>query len=331
MVAVVRGLFIAILAFLLAVAAGAAWVVLTEPQPRAAPGWERMASLPQARGEAAAAVAERDEGALVFMVGGFTGLGRVSARVDVYDPAEGVWHTGPPLPAPRHHPAAAALGGDVYVSGGAATGLATTGERDLWVRRAGATGWESLEPMPEPRFAHRMVAVAERLYVVGGHARTNAVLVYSPEEGWSTGAELPQARDHLGAVAVDGEIWVLGGRHDGRLLDRVDVYDVAADRWREGPPLPARISAAAVGVTDGGISVVGGEDPDPLRGWVSARHWRLDLATGEWAAGPPPILRTHGAADAVVDGGLHVLGGASRQGLWSALSWSSLVQTYEGG
>ena len=307
---------------------------LTNPTPRDATAWTTAAPLPDARGEGSGTVVETADGPRLAVVGGLSGFGRTNDDVTLYDPTDDAWTTLTPLPAPRHHTAAAAIEGRLYVSGGSpsATDL-TTETADLWALNVEDGGeWEELEPLPQPRWGHRMVALDGRLYAVGGQPGPD-VQVYDPEaDSWSLGAPLPEVRDHLGVIVHDGEIWVLGGRdHLDDLTMRVDVYDPEADEWREGPALPAPVSAAAVGVVDGHIHVVDGEDPATFGGGVLDAHWVLEPGAGEWTQGPASRLPVHGAADGVIDDRLYVVGGASRQGALSTISWTDQVQVLDPG
>ena len=162
--------------------------------------------------------------------------------VSVYDPNRKLWITGPSLPARRHHFAAATVGQTLYVSGGTTVaglhlGMAWPPMDNFWRLTTSSDRWESLGPMIEPRWGHRMVAHKGRLYVVGGRGPSSRVLIYTPDQGWSLGAELPRPRDHLSVVVVDGLIWAIGGR-DPRSLARVDIYNPAMDTWQPGPELP---------------------------------------------------------------------------------------------
>jgi N-acetylneuraminic acid mutarotase len=327
---VVSGLGVVLL---LLVAAGVV-LALTNPSPRAASAWSTAAPLPDARGEGSGTVVETADGPQLAVIGGLSGFGRTNDAVTLYDPDDDEWTTLTPLPEPRHHTSAAAVEGVLYVSGGSpsATDL-TTATTDLWALDVEAGGeWEELEPLPQPRWGHRMVALDGRLYAVGGQPGPD-VQIYDPgDDSWTLGAPLPDVRDHLGVVVHEGEIWALGGRDQlDDLTARVDVYDPRTDEWREGPTLPAPVSAAAVGVVDGRIHVIDGEDPATFGGGVLDAHWLLEPGADEWSQGPPSRLPVHGAADGVIDDRLYVVGGASRQGALSTISWTDEVQVLEPG
>lgn len=335
---VLRAIGLSALVAAVVIAGAVAWLFATAPGPRAAEGWSLGPPLPSARGELATAVAHLGpcpvppcpEAERLYVLGGMSGLGRAEDRVAVYDPTRGEWIAGPPLPAPRHHLAAAGLGGAVYASGGTADRARPwKPEDDAWRLEAGADGWESVGPMPEPRWGHRMVAHEGRLYVVGGQGPSSRVLIHTPGEGWRTGAEMPVPRDHLSAVVADGRIWAIGGRAPGSLA-RVDIYDPVADRWETGPELPAPTSGAAEGALDGVVLIFGGEEP-ALRGRVYDRHWMLDPRdeTPSWRPAPRPPLAVHGADGAVFQGMVVIAGGAGRHGLLSVTAWTDAVQWLE--
>ena len=311
------------------------------PRPEAE-GWARLADLPHPRGEVGATIVLPGPAGTsdicpsgpcqpqFFVVGGLRGLlGRTVATVDILDAGNGKWRSGPDLPEPRHHPAAAAIDGAVYVSGGSRRATNWKPERNFWVLRPGTDSWDRLPDMPEGRMAHAMVAANGRLYVIGGRGDTSRVLIYDRTSGWSAGAPMPNPRDHLGAVLVQGKIYAIGGRRNSILRD-VDIYDIATDTWSHGPPLPAPTSGMAAELLgDGKIHVVGGEDPSTFGGGVIDRHYILDLASGTWSLGPKALLPVHGAASDEVGGVLLIVGGSRRQGTFSVLAWTGLTQRFD--
>jgi hypothetical protein len=306
------------------------WLLLTAPSPREVEGWELGPSLPSARGELAMAVAVSEDGVeRLYVIGGFGGLlASPQDKVTWLEAEADEWNDGPSLPAARHHLGAAGMGDAAYVSGGTGSRLGgwTPGD-NLWRLAIGADDWEELEPMPEARWGHRMVAHDGRLYVVGGHGESADVLIYTPDEGWTRGAEMPAPRDHLSVVVAEGRIWAIGGRDSGS-MERVDIYDPEADTWELGPPLPEPTSGAAEGVVNGLILVYGGEDPGLFGGGVFDRHWMLDPAAEQpgWEPAPPPPLAVHGSEGAVFEGTLVIAGGAGRHGALSVTSWTDAVQ-----
>jgi hypothetical protein len=88
------------------------------------------------------------------------------------------------------------------------------------------------------------------------------------------------------------------------------------------------MSAMAVGVLEGSLHVVGGEDPSAFGGRVIDGHFVLRRSSQRWTAGSRPLLPVHGAGYAVHGDRLIIAGGASRQGAFSILSWTGLTQIF---
>ena len=183
-------------------------IFATNPAPQASAGWTLHASIPHARGETAVAAL----GSSIYVIGGLEGLaGTAAATVDIYDASADAWTDGPALPVARHHAAAAAIGSTIYLAGGSDDGWAA--HADVWRLDPAATAWTPVEPLPEPRYGHRMLAYELKLYVVGGVGGTGSTLVYDPgSDTWTGLASMPEQLDHVAAAVVRDELWVIGGR-----------------------------------------------------------------------------------------------------------------------
>ncbi len=76
---------------------------------------------------------------------------------------------------------------------------------------------------------------------------------------WSTGAPLPQAMDEIGATAVDGKVYVIGGQtKEDPHSPLVEEYNPATNIWRTCAPLPEGLSHPGVTSMGGKIYVFGG-------------------------------------------------------------------------
>lgn len=318
-----RRLAIALMGTVLAVVIWVLALIVTNPDASPSPGWARHPSLDDARGEVASTVADGE----LVVAGGLRGMGQTTDHVSAYDAAASEWRDLPDLPARRHHAAAATVDGTIYVLGGGSSATDWTPRRDVWALARDAAEWAEVDPMPEGRLGHAAAVVDGRIHVVGGDGDSTRVLTFEPGGGWTTGAELGEERDHLAAVVRDSEVWAIGGRN-GDLTAAVDIYDPATDGWRDGPALPAALSAMAVGVLDDGIHVVGGEDPDLMGGKVFDRHYVLASGASEWATAASPVLAVHGAGHGVVGDRLYVAGGSARQGPLSFVAWTGVTQSF---
>ncbi len=331
---VVRGLLIAVLLLLLLV------VMTTPPDRGEQPGWTDGAAMPVVRGELSAAVGlreiecENSPCEVVVAVGGFESPFSTSSRAEGYIVDEDRWVELPDMPGARHHLAAAALeDGSIVVTGGARSVLDWDATDSAWYLAPDREEWTALESLPEPRWGHRLVRVGEELILIGGHGGEDT-LTWTFADGWQRRAPIPEQRDHLGAVVVDDEVWVIGGRHD-EIKDRVDIYDPAADEWRDGPALPEPTSAAAVGLIDRALVVVAGEDDSTFRGGMVRDSWMLDVDDPDagWRPMVKPPQDVHGSGDAVIgegdDARLLVIGGSTRHGAFSPLDWSDRLMVLE--
>lgn len=121
---------------------------------------------------------------------------------------------------------------------------------DVAAYRTGSGGWESLQPLPEPRSSHDVVVVGDTLVVVGGwrmHGAgttptwPDATLLLDLTSQGSDWERVPQPfqRRALIAAVLEKDVFVIGGfdEHDTPRLD-VDVLDLRTRAWRSGPPIP---------------------------------------------------------------------------------------------
>jgi len=300
----------------LALGAGCVGRVTDSPAPvdQAAPGrWTSLLPLPSPREEVAVAGWR----GRVWVIGGFADTAVPVATVETFDPGRSLWETRAPLPVPVHHAAAAVVDDRLFVVGG------FTGGRVRWTPLdsvyeyvAARDAWEARAPMPTPRGALAVAALAGRLHALGGSADrvTDAHEVYDPAANrWTRANGMPTARDHLAAVAFQGRVWALGGRASfmGEQYANVEVYDPATDSWRTAPPLPVgRGGLAAVALPDR-ILVFGGEAP--LRIFSATEMY--EIAGNRWIAKEPMPTPRHGIGAAVVGGRVYVPGGATEPGL----------------
>ena len=225
---------------------------------------------------------------------------------------------------------AAALGGKLYVMGGWDEDTDTSlAQVEVYDPRA--DGWQPLPSMPTARNNLAAMAVAGKIYAIGGandEGRCDAVEAYDPLSGlWSQAASLPVARGRHTAMVVDGKIYVVGGDIDdddeGEVVgtDRVDMYDPAADSWQQMAAMPTARMSHAAAIVDGKIYVSGGLDAS---GEYSDALEAYDPVTNTWTtlANLSEARECH--ASAVINGKLYVFGGYS----FTAQGRMDLVEVY---
>ena len=297
--------------------------------------WVKLAPLPEPAEEVLGAAA----GGKLYVFAGIAPGWKSKAMVYEYDPATDKWTKKKSMALASHHIAVAELNGKIYVFGGfvlPASGPAAWQPIDNAFEYDPATdSWKALAPMPTKRGAAGAVAVGGKLYVIGGaamlpgskdtaihptraHRSLTTVEEYDPATNkWQERSQMPTPRNHLAIGAVNGKIYVLGGRigaafisGGGNRLDLVEEYDVAADSWN---PVRARMptprSAVAYGVHGGRVYVAGGEHQDYNLSTAFRAFEGFDAAKKEWFVMPPMPLQRHGLAGAVLGNRFHLVSG----------------------
>jgi hypothetical protein len=200
------------------------------------------------------------------------GLGLDTGECEPMTDLASAWVEGPSLPFKIDEPRAATLDGDVYLVGGI-DGLENLPDGDLL-----------LEPSPElTRFDPRTGAYTEL-------------------------APMPQGLNHIGVVAYDHDLYVLGGY--GRTLGahtRATFYryDPDENRWSRMPDMPAPRAAMGAGIVGRRLIVAGGAVDNVPR----SEAFEFDFDTGRWSRLPDMLSRREHVGAAAAGGKLYVFGG----------------------
>lgn len=114
--------------------------------------------------------------------------------------------------------------------------------------------------MPTRRHGHAAVALHGKILVLGGYGAEREIATverYDPAaDAWSTCAPLPIARGFLGAAAVNGHVFAVGGHTGDRPLER---YDPRGDHWVALAPLPETRDRFGLALAGGYLFLCGGE------------------------------------------------------------------------
>jgi N-acetylneuraminic acid mutarotase len=207
--------------------------------------------------------------------------GRGERPVEMFDPATGEWHTRATPPISLHHFQAVAYEGKIYVIGALSGGF----------------------PDEDP--------VAN-------------VYIYDPQaDAWTKGPKIPadRRRGAAGAVAHDGQIYVVGGIQNGHLSGQVrwfDAFDPQTGEWTELANAPRRRDHFHAAVIDGKLYAAGGRRTSHATGEVFDLTIPevdvYDFESESWRAlGPSGDLPTEraGSTTTAVGRYLIVLGGES--------------------
>jgi N-acetylneuraminic acid mutarotase len=141
--------------------------------------------------------------------------------------------------------------------------------------------------------------------------KTDSPAPAGPPGQWAARAALPLPRSEMAwATATAGRMHVVGGYGEGAVNRAYHhVYDPAADRWLQAAPLPRGANHVAVASDARFVYALGGFVEQNR---LSDTHaYAYELATDRWRE-IAPLRRPRGAAAAVMlDGQLHLIGGAS--------------------
>ncbi len=277
----------------------------------------------------------------MYVIGGWDD-GKAAGLNYEYDPATDKWTQKHGMPRAAHHAAIAAANGKLYVIGGFVppkdtqipTGGAWEPIADVWEYDPAGDSWKSLAPLPTKRGAAVAVEVSGKIYVIGGATTVanskdpyftffgpSLVLptneVFDPATNkWESRRPMSVARNHAYAAAVNGKIYVIGGRTGHAFIlsatntDVVEEYNPVNDMWsapKERMPTPR--SGGAWGTDGRRIYVAGGEvTTKELVGAFRAVE-AYEPATDSWISLPPMPMPRHGIAGAVIGNEFHLVSG----------------------
>lgn len=187
----------------------------------AADRWRPIAPLTRPRGAAAVIALE----GRIHVIGGATDPAAERASIawhEVYDPQTDRWEARKPLPGARDHAGIVAHEGLIHVIGGRFNTFEyNTGLHHVYL--PARDSWEARAPLPSVRSGHGLVVVNGRFWAMGGETGwyVNGALTgtvhgqmesYDPKaDSWQSHAPMPTPRHGLGAVAIEGRIYVAGG------------------------------------------------------------------------------------------------------------------------
>ncbi|APP75824.1 ring canal kelch [Xanthomonas vesicatoria ATCC 35937] len=167
---------------------------------------------------------------------------------------------------------------------------------------------------PHARHENSLVAIGERLYLIGGRDQRPLEIFDTRTHRWSQGSAPPLMVSHAQAVALSGKLYFVGGftgdYPEEASLTHMLIYDPQTDSWQVGPEIPAHRRRGAAGAVahEGKLYLVGGNTRGHMSGYVP---WldAFDTRTQQWTQlADAPHARDHFHA-AVIDGKLYAAGG----------------------
>lgn len=178
----------------------------------------------------------------------------------------GAWRRLRDAPTARGGATVQAIGGKLYVAGGAPTEEAPSiaaldvydPQTDTWSQRA---------PLPTPREHVASCVVGGRFVVIGGWNQKREVQAvveaYDPAtDQWTRLPDLPTARGGLGAVNVGERCYAIGGETwatpPPATFGAAEMLDPQTGRWAPLAPMPTPRHGLGLAVVGGEVWALGG-------------------------------------------------------------------------
>jgi len=307
---------------------------LAMPLAHAQGKWTKLAAFPEPAEELLGASA----GGKLYVFCGLAPGWKPMGLVYEYDPATDKWTQKKPMALASHHVSFTEYKGKIYAFGGfvppTSGAPAWVPINNAWEYDPAADTWKALAPMPTKRGSPVAVTVGDKMYVIGGattppntnepsvlptrpHIAVGTVEEYDPATNtWRQRTSMPTPRNHATAGAVNGKIYVIGGRIGAAFIsvasntDVVEEYDPASDTWGAvRARMPSARSATASGVYNGRIYVSGGEGQTTQYMMTFRALEAYDPALNRWTTLPSMPVSRHGLAGAVVGNRLHMVSG----------------------
>ncbi len=189
-------------------------------------------------------------------------------------------------------------------------------ERPLHDQTRAGESWKQLhaDSKPHARHENSLVAIGERLYLIGGRDQRPLEIFDTRTRRWSQGSAPPLMVSHAQAVVLVDKLYFVGGftgdYPEEASLTHMLIYDPQSDTWQVGPEIPAHRRRGAAGAVahEGVLYLVGGNTRGHMSGYVP---WldAFDTRTQQWTQlADAPHARDHFHA-AVIDGKLYAAGG----------------------
>lgn len=233
---------------------------------------------------------------------------------------KGEWGTRKNLLVANSEFALAQANGKIFVMGGYPFNRVTS--RTVQIYDIATDTWSLGPDLPQPNNHGMAAAVNGKIYLLGGQVTDDqegasavaTVYELDPAVGsWVSKALMPTARSGGVAVALDGKIYVAGGRVP-RGSDFA-AYDPVTNTWEVLPNLPSQRNHLAGAAINGRIHIVGGRLGNGLSPNKSDANEAFDPQTKTWTTMAPMLGGRSGINGVVAHGCFHVWGGETPTGM----------------
>lgn len=195
-----------------------------------------------------------------------------------------------------------------------------------------AGAWVRGPNLPSPRQDAAAVALAGRVYLVGGFGphlqQMNTTLVWEPQIAtgeprgeieragsklgvWTYAAPIPESVDHAAAAAAGSSIYVAGGRIENVVSNKFWRYDTDTDSWDELPSMPIPRYGAVMQAFGDKLFLIGGA---VSHGRDATSLEIFDISTNQWSVREYGLSGERIALEsAIIDDKIAIVGGRDDQ------------------
>jgi N-acetylneuraminic acid mutarotase len=206
---------------------------------------------------------------------------------------------------------------------------------------AAENSWATKTPMPTARGGLGVAVVNGKIYAIGGFDGVTQLAVneeYNPvTDTWTTKASMHTARSGFAVAVYQNKIYCIGGTTGDSdnsvsgFTGATEVYDPATDTWEMKKPMPTPRADMCANIVNGKIYCVGGK-----KYWGVAPFYQelnatevYDPILNYWTRRSPMPIPVLGAASAVLNGKIYVVGGSRHFQVGWDLSTVNSNQVYD--
>ena len=198
---------------------------------------------------------------VMVLVGGINNY--IVQSVEMYEPTKDKWSPLPDLPQLVSWFSVAALGNDVYVSGGIVDGHIVN---SVWKFESGKRLWYKVNPMLTPRARHASTSLDSKMYVVGGIKFDGKIVAVESIESYDMDSQqwtvvghspLPRKQSHI--APYNKTLVEIGGTQGDAKVQTIESYlisDAALRSSGEQFVLPECIQFSQIVVLNGVLYIM---------------------------------------------------------------------------
>lgn len=262
--------------------------IVTEPKIDCA--WEELTNSSLSQSEALG-VQVNDK---LYVLGSVLLDSTITSSTEIYDPENDSWSSTTPMPITVTNATVIGVEEEIWVIAGLETDALKKSTNTVQVYNTITNSWSIGPELPISQSAGAAAYSEGKIHFLGGQildsiAKIGEHYILDVNDSipsWQTAAQLPNPRINLGAVALNGKIYAMGGQQTLDSLQQdltfLDQYDLLTDSWIRKADLPAPRShiGGSTMTHNNKIIIVGGKIGDSLLADII----EYNIETDGWAA-----------------------------------------------